>query len=407
MMECRVCNSSVEPFMSFGMMPISNCFLKPEEFSDEYLYELKPVFCENCATFQISEQPDPSRMFHENYAFFSRTSIRMVKHFRDCANWIQKEFLTEKDPFVVEIGSNDGAMLENFACNKIRHLGVEPSSNVADEARKYGVNTMTAFFGLEIAEKIVKEYGHADVFVAANVMCHIPDLKGIAEGIDKLLKPRGVFVFEDPYLGDMIKKTAYDQIYDEHVFIFSSHSVRNIFGPYGFELIDLKPQHTHGGSMRFVFARKGEYPISKAVQECLAHEIKQGLHLPSTFQQFRNNCEKSRDQLIKILKQEKKEGRRVVGYAATSKSTTVLNYCNVGADLIEFISDTTPIKQWKFSPGVHIPVRPYEDFKIKYPETALLLAWNHRSEILDKETDFMKTGGKWIVYVPTVEKIEK
>jgi len=391
--------------MSLGMMPISNCFLKPEQFSDEYFYELKPVFCESCATFQIEDQPDPSRMFHENYAFFSRTSGRMVEHFKSYANWVQKEFLVEEDPFVVEIGSNDGALLENFARSGIRHLGVEPSANVADEARKHDVNTLTAFFNSETAGKIVEEYGPADAFIAANVMCHIPDLRGMAEGVDRLLKPMGVFVFEDPYLGDMISKTSYDQIYDEHVFIFSARSVNNIFGPCGFELVDLKPQSTHGGSMRYVFARKGKYSISEAVKECLAREEKQGLHLPSTFERFRKNCEESRDQLVEVLKKEKREGRRVVGYAATSKSATVLNYCNIGSDLIEFISDTTHVKQGRYSPGTHIPVCVYEKFKNNYPDKALLFAWNHKSEIMDKETEFMKAGGQWIVYVPHVEII--
>ena len=391
--------------MSFGMMPISNCFLTPDQFTDEYFYELQPVFCENCSTFQIAEQPDPNRMFHGNYAFFSRTSRRMVEHFKTYASWVQKEFLVEGDPFVVEIGSNDGAMLENFSRQGIRHLGVEPSANVADVARRYEVNTMTAFFNSETASNIVEEYGQADAFIAANVMCHIPDLQGIAKGIDRLLKPTGVFVFEDPYLGNMIDKTSYDQIYDEHVFIFSGRSVTNIFGPYGFELIDLKPQVTHGGSMRFVFARRGKRLVSKAVKECLAREEKQGLHLTSTFDQFRKNCEKSRDRLIEVLKREKKEDRRVVGYGATSKSATVLNYCNIGPDLIEFISDTTPVKQGKYSPGAHIPIKPYEEFQKNYPDKTLLFAWNHKDEIMEKETVFNEKGGQWIVYVPQVDVV--
>jgi methylation protein EvaC len=391
--------------MSFGMMPISNCFLKPEQFAREYLYELKPVFCDNCTTFQIAEQPDPNRMFHENYAFFSRSSKRMVEHFKTYANWVKEKFLIEDDPFVVEIGSNDGAMLENFARSGIRHLGVEPSANVADEARKHGVSTMTAFFSPETAGKIIAEHGPADAFIAANVMCHIPDLRGMAEGVDRLLKPTGVFIFEDPYLGDVIDKTSYDQIYDEHVFVFSARSASNIFGPYGFELVDLMPQATHGGSMRFVFARKGEHPITNAVKQCLAREEKQGLHLASTYDQFRRNCEKSRDQLVAVLKEEKSKGHRVVGYAATSKSATVLNYCDIGSDLIEFISDTTPVKQGKYSPGTHIPIRPYEEFKNNFPDKALLFAWNHKDEIMEKETAYNNGGGQWIVYVPHVNII--
>ena len=249
-LKCRTCDAAIEPFMSFGKMPIANGFLDPEDFTSVYFFELKPGFCEHCFTFQILEQPDPEKMFHHNYAFFSRTSKRMVSHFKSYADWVKEEFLSTPDPFVVEIGSNDGSMMENFSKEGIRHLGVEPSANVAEEARKYGVNTLCSFFNLATAEKIVSEHGPADALIAANVMCHIPDLHGVVRGADHLLKPEGVLIFEEPYLGDMIENTAYDQIYDEHVYMFSARSVKNIFGRYGFELIDAKPQSTHGGSMR-------------------------------------------------------------------------------------------------------------------------------------------------------------
>ena len=174
-----------------------------------------------------------------------------------------------------------------------------------------------------------------------------------------------------------------------------------------FELIETLPQKTHGGSMRYVFSRKGRRQISDNVVMTLARESNIGLNKIETYKNFRNNCERSRDRLIEVLYERKKNGQRVVGYGATSKSTTVLNYCEIGPDLVEFISDTTPIKQGKFSPGVHIPIRPYEDFKNKYPENALLFAWNHKSEIMNKETDVMKTGGQLIVYVPEVEVLVK
>ena len=269
-MNCRICETAIQPFMSFGKMPIANGFLSPEDFSTEYFYELMPGFCENCLTFQILEQPSPNKMFHENYAFFSRTSKYMVNHFKSYANWVKNTFLTSSDSFVVEIGSNDGAMIENFLKHNIRHLGIEPSENVAEEARKYGINTLCSFFNLETAQKIVSKHGRADALIAANVVCHIPDLHGVARGIDYLLKPEGVIVFEEPYLGDMIENTAYDQIYDEHVYMFSAHSVRNIFKKYGFELIDAKPQKTHGGSMRYVLARNGKRTISKNVEKQIA-----------------------------------------------------------------------------------------------------------------------------------------
>jgi methylation protein EvaC len=331
----------------------------------------------------------------------------MVNHFKSYADWVTEQFLANVDPFVVEIGSNDGSMLENFSRKKIRHLGIEPSSNVAEEARKHGVNTLCSFFNLTTAKKIVSEHGHADALIAANVMCHIPDLHGVAQGVDHLLSPMGVLVFEEPYLGDMIKNTAYDQIYDEHVYIFSARSVINIFSKHGFELIDVKPQSTHGGSMRYILARKGKRAISPSIEKQLHYEDKNNLHIKSTYDLFRKKCELSRKNLVSILQQQKKDGRRVVGYAATSKSTTVLNYCGIGPDLINFISDTTPIKQGKYSPGVHIPVLPYEELKNGYPDTLLLFAWNHKTEIMENEAPFIEKGGEWIIYVPDVTLIRK
>jgi methylation protein EvaC len=404
-LNCRICNAIVLPFMTFGKMPIANGFLNPEDFASEYFYELKPIFCDNCLTFQIAEQPDPKKMFHSNYAFFSRTSKHMVNHFKSYADWIISEHLSSPDPFVVEMGSNDGAMMENFSKNKIRHLGVEPSENVAEEARKHGINTLCSFFNLSTAKKIASEYGLADVLIAANVICHIPDLDGFARGADHLLKPSGILAFEEPYLGDMIENTAYDQIYDEHVYIFSARSVQNIFKKYNFELIDIKPQSTHGGSMRYVLARNGKRPISKNVEEQLTYEEEKKLHLKETYELFRERCELSKKELVTILQQQKEAGKRVVGYAATSKSTTVLNYCNIGPDLIDFISDTTPIKQGKYSPGTHIPVRSHEEFTNNFPDKALLFAWNHKSEIMEKEMLYSSGGGQWIIFVPKVNII--
>jgi methylation protein EvaC len=406
-LNCRICETVIQPFMSFGEMPIANGFLNPEEFATEYFYELKPAFCENCLTFQIVEQPDPEKMFHHNYAFYSRTSKSMISHFKSFSDWIINEYLSSPDSFVVEIGSNDGAMMENFSKNKIRHLGVEPSENVANEARKYGINTLCSFFSLTTAEKITSEYGSADALIAANVICHIPDLHGVAQGAAHLLKPTGILAFEEPYLGDMIKNTAYDQIYDEHVYIFSARSVKNIFSKHGFELVDVKQQPTHGGSMRYVLARKGKRSISSNVEKQLAYEDSVNLHLKVTYDGFHQRCKLSRKDLLSALQQQKNEGKRVVGYAATSKSTTVLNYCGIGSDLIEFISDTTPIKQGKYSPGVHIPIRPYEDLQKLYPETLLLFAWNHKREVMKNESTFLDEGGTWITYIPKVTLIRK
>lgn len=403
MISCRVCNDPIQPFMSFGPMPIANGFLKEEEFSAEYFFEMEAAFCERCGAFQLVQQPDANLMFHANYAFFSSLSKHMQLHFQAYAELvIERVCMGRKDPFVVELGSNDGIMLRHFKNAGYRHLGIEPSENVANVARSQGIQTLSEFFDLTLAERLVAENGHADAVICANVMCHIPDINGVAAGMARLLKSDGILMFEDPYLGDMIAKTSYDQIYDEHVFIFSATSVAWAFGQHGLELIDVLPQITHGGSMRYVLGHKGIHSVSPEVAELLARERAQGLHQAKTYEQFRRNCESSRVALLGLLQRLHNERKRVVGYGATSKSTTVLNYCGIRPEHIEFISDTTPVKQGKFSPGAHIPVKPYEAFKQNPPDYALLFAWNHSAEIFEKEKAFQTGGGRWITFVPEV-----
>lgn len=400
---CRICGGPLEPFMSFGRMPIANGFLAEDEIEEEYFFELRPAVCTRCFMFQLIEQPPPSKMFHDHYAFVSSTSRGMQDHFKGFADEVMVSVLTGRsDPFVVEIGSNDGIMLRHFKERGVRHLGVEPSANVARMAQERGIETISEFFSPDLAESIVSGQGSADRILAANVMCHIPDLGSVAVGVERLLAPDGLLIFEEPYLGDMLTKTSYDQIYDEHVFIFSALSVASAFSRYGLELVHVSPQPTHGGSMRYTFARTGRHPVSEEARRLQDEEERRGFARPETFADFRKRCELSRDRLIELLESLRSEGKRVVGYAATSKSTTVTNYCGITRDHLEFISDTTPIKQGKFSPGAHIPVRPYEEFERDYPDFALLFAWNHAMEINAKENSFLQSGGRWIVYVPEV-----
>jgi len=404
--DCRVDGSRLEKILNFGLQPLGNGFLYAKDFKNEYFFPMEIGYSEVSMMFQLLEQPDPEKMFHDHYAFFSSTSSFMARHFREFAQQVMASGCISKvDPFVVELGCNDGIMLKNFAELEIRHLGIEPSLNVAKVANEHGVRTRSEFFSEALADVIVREEGQADAFLAANVMCHIPDIVGVVKGIKKLLKPTGVVMFEDPYLGDVIAKTSYDQIYDEHVFLFSALSIQYLFGLCGMELIDLQPQKTHGGSMRYVLAHQGAYPVKEIVNQILTKERAQGLDRLSTFETFRKNVENSRSDLLALLRDLKAQGKKVVGYAATSKSTTVLNYCGIGPDLIEYICDTTPIKHGKCSPGVHIPVVPYETFKKNPPDYAVLLAWNHAEEIMAKETEYVAGGGKWIVHVPEVKVI--
>lgn len=401
MCKCLICKSKVEKVISFGNMPIANGFLKEDMFEKEKFYPLEVGFCPECSMVQLTELVDKEDMFNENYAYFASTSQRMCKHFKEFAYWVMENFLSD-DPFVVEIGSNDGIMLCNYANEKIKHLGVEPSENVAQVARDRGINTVSCFFDEENAEKIKAEYGLADVIAGTNVMCHLPYIHSVFAGVTSLLKPEGVLIFEDPYVGDIVRRTSYDQIYDEHAFYFSVSSVSYLANMHGLEVIDALHQNVHGGSMRYILARKGARKVSDRVKEIMEQEAKQGLKEYATYQQFAKNVEQNRDDLVALLKKLKAEGKRIVGYGATSKSTTVLNYCGIGPEYIDFISDTTPIKQNKFTPGSHIPVKHYEEFAENYPDYALLFAWNHGEEIMDKEVAFKEAGGKFILYVDSV-----
>ncbi|MBI4021879.1 MAG: class I SAM-dependent methyltransferase [Candidatus Andersenbacteria bacterium] len=407
MADCRVCQAPLSPFISFGQMPIANGFLTPAEYADEYFFELAVCFCEQCQMVQLLEQPDRQRMFHDHYAFYSSTSAQMAEHFRDYAHFVQRTFLTGDDPLVVELGSNDGIMLQHFAKAGVRHLGVEPSRNVARVAQARGVETVSEFFDRELAERILAEHGPADAILAANTMCHIADIRAVAAGVARLLKEHGVLIFEEPYLGEVIEKASYDQFYDEHVFMFSVSSIQRLFAGCGLEVIDVWPQNVHGGSMRYILARRGVLAGSARVPQLLEYEREQGLDRLDTYNHWRARVERSRVALHELLVDRHRRGKRVVGYGATSKSTTVINYCGITPELLEFISDTTPIKQGKYSPGAHIPVRAYENFTVNYPDYALLFAWNHAGEIMAKERAFERAGGQWISFVPRVEVLAR
>ena len=406
MNKCFISGQAIKPFMTFGQMPIANGFLNKDQFNEEYFFEMEVAFSEQSKMFQLVNQPAPKQMFNENYAFFSGTSKLMALHFEEFANNVMDDYLNDTtDPFVVEIGSNDGIMLKQFAQKGIRHLGIEPSANVAKVAMDKGINTIVEFFDKSLAEKIVSEYGQADAYIAANVMCHIPHINSIAEGIKLLLKPDGIVMFEEPYLGDVIKKTTYDQIYDEHTFLFSVHSIQYLFNQYGMEIIDVFPQTTHGGSMRYIVAHKDAKPVNKNVQKHLNFEIELGLTKQETYTKFGKSCEKYRNDLMSLLNDLKSQGKSIAGYAATSKSTTIINYCGITTEHLDCIYDTTPIKQGKFSPGAHIPVVDHVNFKNNYPDYALLFGYNHEKENMAKEKEFMAQGGKWITYVPEVKVI--
>jgi len=386
-------------------MPIANAFATKEQIKNEYTFPMKVGFCANCNMVQLVEQPEREKMFHENYAFFSSTSNYMKEHFKLFANSVSDLQDLNEDSFVVEVGCNDGILLENFIIDNIPCLGIEPSENVAQVAMEKGIEVITQFFDRPLAEHILKSNQKADAILSANVMCHIPYMHSIYDGVKTILKEDGIFMFEDPYLGEIIEKTSFDQIYDEHVFLFSALSVKYLANMHDLELVNVEPQITHGGSMRYTIAHKGIKTVSQNVVKLIGQEKKLGLDKKQSYLGFTDNINKIKNDLINLLTKLKNGGKRVVAYGATSKSTTVTNYFGITPDLVECIYDTTPIKQNKLSPGAHIPILPYDQFRQSDPDYVLLFAWNHATEIMKKESDYMANNRHWITYIPNVKVI--
>ncbi len=396
-MICKITRKKIVPFMSFGQMPIANAFLKKKYFKNEFFFKMEVGFSKDLSLFQLNDHPKPKMMFNKNYPFYTGSSKNMIKHFKKYSTWVKKKYL-KKNKNIIEIGSNDGTFLKNFDSKKINCLGFEPSTNVANVAKKKGIRTITKFFTYKNASKIKKLKGKTDVICAANAICHIPNLTDLIKGIDFLLTEKGVFIFEEPYLGSMFKKVSYDQIYDEHIFMFSVNSIKKIFKLFNFDLIDVLPQKTHGGSMRYVVSRIHKHKIKKSVKKLLNDEKKMQIDNIKGCIKFKKNCESSKKKLRSKIKTILNTGMNIAGYGATSKSTTILNYCNINYKHIDFICDTTPEKINKYSPGTHIPILPVNYFRENIPDHAFLFAWNHKKEIFKKEKKIIKKT-KWFAHV--------
>ena len=394
-MKCKITNKKINPFMSFGKMPIANGFIEEKNFSNEFYFDMEVGFSEDLSLFQLNDHPKPESMFNAWYPFYAGSSEYMKKHFKNFSNFIKKNYLNTESK-IIEIGSNDGTLLKNFLENEKNILGIEPSKNVADKAFNDGVPTLNKFFNTNNISNLKNFLGKTDVILASNCICHIPDLDNLIKGIDLLLNKDGTFIFEEPYLGSMIEKTSYDQIYDEHIYMFSVSSIQKIFKRYDFELIDVIPQVTHGGSMRYIVKRAGNNIISGQMNKILENEKNKKIDTIESCLEFKNNCEKSKENIIQKLYKLKNDNKKICGYAATSKSTTVLNYCQINSKTIDYICDTTSEKIGKYSPGMHIPIVNMDYFHNNLPDAAYLFGWNHKDEIFKKEHSF---SGEWFSHV--------
>ena len=406
-LECKICDKNqLTEFIDFGQMPVANAFLKKENLvKPEFTYRMAVGFCKNCNMTQLMEIVPydkyivPDENSKTNYAFFSSTSTLMEQHFAQMAEEIEERFLGSNKK-VIEIGSNDGIMLQAFSDRK-NVLGIEPSYNVAQVARGKGIETLTEFFTDGLAKKLASEKGKARAVLSTNVFLNIIDIHEFMRGVNSLLDEKGIFVTEDPYISNILEKGSYDQVYDEHIWYFSLHSLSNLFAQHGFEIFDAAKQDVHGGSMRVYSARKGVYNQTERVLEYLEQESQQGLTQIDPYIAFSQKVEKNKNKLRTLLNDLKIHGKKIVGYAAASKGTIVQNYCNIGPEILDYITDSTPAKQGLYTPGKHIPVISPEVFhQDRNVDYALLGAWNHAQEIMAKEKEFISRGGKFITHLP-------
>ncbi len=397
-MKCKITGDKLSPFMSFGKMPSANGFLDENNFDNEFFYEMEVGFSSKVSLLQLNEFSNPVKVHNDRYPFYTSSSTNMKKHFNQFAHWLKEKYLHNGSK-LIEVGSNDGTLLENFKNTDIEAVGFEPSITIAELANKKNIKTLSKFFNSQNLDEIKNFHSSVDVICSANVIAHIPDLKDVIKCVDKLLSSKGLLIFEEPYLGSMFSKISYDQIYDEHIFMFSVNSIKKIFDLFDFELIDVLPQVTHGGSMRYVIARKNKHKKSEIVSRFLDEEQSKKLDTIESCLDFKKGCELSKKMTLEKLNKFKSNNKKICGYAATAKSTTVLNYCDIGTDLIDYICDTTNEKIGKFSPGKHIPVVPMSHFKDNMPDIAFLFAWNHKEEIFLKEKEFKKNGGTWFSHV--------
>lgn len=401
---CRVCDSSaLRLVLDLGVSPLANSFLTEQELNaPERRFPLRLVFCDSCSLVQLPDVIDP-RLLFLHYDYLTSASAPLVQHFEIMGDMMVDRFSLTKNDLVVEVGSNDGALLAHIK-DKVRVLGVDPAEEAADLAKKKGVQTVTEFLDSSVAATIVSEYGEARIVVANNVMAHMDNVRDTFSSVRKLLVQNGHFIFEVHWVGNLIGDGGFDQIYHEHFCYYSLHSLKELLSRTGFSLEDAELVSSHGTSLR-VYARNGDIGLTDRAKKLLEREDKEGLNTFEAYRHFAERVGKVKKHLKGVLSNFKKQGASVAGYGAPAKGNTLLNYCEIGIDLIPYISDSTAFKQGKYTPGTHIPIVDPSVLQSKRPDYILLLAWNYADAIMKKEAALIREGTKIILPVPRVRII--
>ena len=384
-------------FLNLGKQPITNNFLNNAKTKNEFFYNLKITFDEKSKIVSLSNFVPPEKMFNETYAHRASMSKTMQISNYELSNDIKKKFAPKS---ILEIGSNDGIFLKNF--DNILRIGVEPCRNLALITNEMGIKTYPNFWDINLAKKIINKHNRFEFIYSANTISHIHNLKETISAIEMSLSDNGIFVIEDPSLLEVLKKISYDQFYDEHAYVFSVLAISNLLLETELEIFDIQKLSTHGGSQRiYIKKKRNKINISRRVNNAIKSELNFGMHKYETYNKFAKKVESSKKNLINIFDSLKKNKKKIIGYGATYKSATVLNYCGINTKYIDYFIDTTETKQGKYTPGTHIPIiKPSEvlDSSVDY---AFLGAWNFKKEIFNKEKKFIRRGGRFITHVPT------
>jgi len=403
---CRSCGATLErTFIDLGMSPLANSYIKPDQLNRmEPFYPLHVYVCGKCLLVQLKQFAAPHDIFSD-YAYFSSFSDSWLAHAKAYVDMVVDRFRLDRSSKVVEIASNDGYLLQNFVSRGIPVLGVEPASNIAEVAKQKGIPTKVAFFGEKTALDLAADGWIADLIIGNNVLAHVPDLNDFVKGLKVLLKPMGLITMEFPHLLQLMQQNQFDTIYHEHFSYFSFLAVEQVFARHGMKLFDVEELSTHGGSLRIYACHNDDMskPIEARAKELKSREETAGFDQLNHYLSFGPRVETTKRKLLSFLISAKQEGKHVVGYGAPAKGNTLLNYCGVRTDLIDYTVDRSPHKQGSFLPGVHIPIYNPERVRDTRPDYLLILPWNIREEVMQQMSFIREWGGKFVVPIPEVQ----
>lgn len=404
MKKCRFChNEQLHGFIDLNNSPASNSYLRPEQLeAAEVFYPLNVFVCEACFLVQVDEYKKATDIFSEDYAYFSSYSKSWLAHSQRYVEMMTERFGFNKKSQIMEIASNDGYLLQYFHEKKIPVLGIEPTLNTAEVARAKGIETLVEFFGVSLAKRLLSEGKQADLLLGNNVLAHVPDLNDFVGGMPIILKDKGIITMEFPHLMQLVAQNQFDTIYHEHFSYLSLLTVQQIFAKHSLEIFDVEEIPTHGGSLR-IFARHAAYKklaITERVGALLAKEKALGMDQLAYYEGFQAKANRIKYDLLGFLLEQKKAGRRVAAYGAAAKGNTLLNYCGIKSDMIDFVCDLSPHKQGKFLPASHIPVVSEAFLQEQQPDYVLILPWNIKDEITEQLAYIRDWHGKFVVAIP-------